>query len=37
MDKVFKDKLIGGAVARHERGLSGIRLSHMEEGKKRVQ
>ncbi|KAL9131502.1 MAG: hypothetical protein Q9217_000581 [Psora testacea] len=37
MSRVFKDPLIGGFMARHERGLSNTRLGHLEEGKKRIQ
>ena len=37
MGNVFKNPLIGGLVAKHERGLSAARLGHLEEGKKRIQ
>ena len=37
MRSVLKDPLIGGFVARHERGVSNTRLGHLEEGKKRIQ
>lgn len=35
--KVRKDKVIGGFVARHERGLSTARYLNAEEGKKRIE
>ena len=34
---VRKDPLLGQLVTRHERGASTARLSHLEEGKKRIQ
>ena len=37
MGSVLKDKVIGPFVTRHERGMSGARLSYLEEGKKRIQ
>ena len=37
MSRVFKDKVVGGIVARHDRSVSGARMSQMEEGKKRIQ
>ncbi|KAL8825644.1 MAG: hypothetical protein Q9170_007711 [Blastenia crenularia] len=37
MESIRKDKLIGPFVARHERGASNARISHLEEGKKRIQ
>ena len=37
MSRVFKDKVVGGIVARHDRSVSGVRMSQMEEGKKRIQ
>ena len=36
MKSALQDKLIGGIVAKHERGLSGMRLSNMEEGMMRI-
>ncbi|KAL8950131.1 MAG: hypothetical protein Q9222_003808 [Ikaeria aurantiellina] len=37
MGSLRKDKVIGPLVARHERGASTARISHLEEGKKRIQ
>ncbi|KAI4197765.1 MAG: hypothetical protein LQ346_002925 [Caloplaca aetnensis] len=37
MGAIRKDKFIGPLVARHERGASTARISHLEEGKKRIQ
>ncbi|KAI4249477.1 MAG: hypothetical protein LQ352_005623 [Teloschistes flavicans] len=37
MGAIRKDRLIGPLVARHERGVSTARISHLEEGKKRIQ
>ncbi|KAL9053650.1 MAG: hypothetical protein Q9206_003842 [Seirophora lacunosa] len=37
MGAIQKDKFIGPFVARHERGASTARVSHLEEGKKRIQ
>ncbi|KAL8921660.1 MAG: hypothetical protein Q9208_005589 [Pyrenodesmia sp. 3 TL-2023] len=37
MGAIRKDKLIGPFVSRHERGASTARISHLEEGKKRIQ
>lgn len=37
MGAIRKDKFIGPFVARHERGASNARISHLEEGKKRIQ
>ncbi|KAI9682058.1 MAG: hypothetical protein M1817_000112 [Caeruleum heppii] len=34
---VRKDKIIGPLVNRHDRGVSNARLSHLEEGKKRIE
>ena len=36
LSRVFKDKVVGGIVARHDRSVSGVRMSQMEEGKKRI-
>jgi len=37
INNVRKDKVIGGLVARHERGLSTARYTNAEEGKKRIE
>lgn len=37
MGALRKDSVIGPFVARHERGASNARISHLEEGKKRIQ
>ncbi|KAF3764581.1 hypothetical protein M406DRAFT_278134 [Cryphonectria parasitica EP155] len=37
ISKVRKDPLLGSLVARHERGLSAVRYSNAEEGKKRIE
>ncbi|KAL8703043.1 MAG: hypothetical protein Q9201_003789 [Fulgogasparrea decipioides] len=37
MGAIRKDSLLGPFVARHERGASNARISHLEEGKKRIQ
>ena len=37
INAVRKDKVIGGFVARHERGLSTARYTNAEEGKKRIE
>ncbi|KAL8717561.1 MAG: hypothetical protein Q9225_005210 [Loekoesia sp. 1 TL-2023] len=37
MGAIRKDKFFGPFVARHERGASNARISHLEEGKKRIQ
>lgn len=39
LGKVKKDKLVGGWIAKHDRGMSSnnIRLIHLEEGKKRIE
>ncbi|KAL8724151.1 MAG: hypothetical protein Q9181_006961 [Wetmoreana brouardii] len=37
MGSIRKDSLIGPFVARHERGASNAKISHLEEGKKRIQ
>ena len=38
MNKVRQDKVVGPlVVGRHERGASNVRLSHLEEGKKRIE
>ncbi|KAH8779484.1 SacI homology domain-containing protein [Hyaloscypha finlandica] len=37
ISNVRKDKVIGGLVARHERGLSTARYTNAEEGKKRIE
>jgi hypothetical protein len=37
MKKVQGNALFGQLVIRHERGASTVRLSHLEEGKKRIQ
>ncbi|KAG6160833.1 hypothetical protein E4U47_001003 [Claviceps purpurea] len=37
LTRARKDALIGGFVARHERGLSAARYSSAEEGKKRIE
>ena len=37
MDKARNDALVGAFVRSHERGASTARLSHLEEGKKRIQ
>ncbi|KAL8994212.1 MAG: hypothetical protein Q9169_005758 [Polycauliona sp. 2 TL-2023] len=37
MGSIRQDKIIGSFVARHERGVSTARISHLEEGKKRIQ
>ncbi|KAG4433032.1 hypothetical protein IFR05_011493 [Cadophora sp. M221] len=37
INAVRKDKVIGGLVARHERGLSTARYTNAEEGKKRIE
>ncbi|KAL9010452.1 MAG: hypothetical protein Q9180_009293, partial [Flavoplaca navasiana] len=37
MGAIRQDKIIGSFVARHERGASTARISHLEEGKKRIQ
>lgn len=37
MGAIRQDKIIGSFVARHERGASNARISHLEEGKKRIQ
>lgn len=37
LGKVRQDALVGSFVSRHERGASTARISHLEEGKKRIQ
>ncbi|KAL9030761.1 MAG: hypothetical protein Q9196_001139 [Gyalolechia fulgens] len=37
MGAIRKDKFIGPLVTGHERGASNARISHLEEGKKRIQ
>ncbi|KAI9825873.1 MAG: hypothetical protein M1832_000814 [Thelocarpon impressellum] len=37
ISSVRKDKVVGQLVNRHERGASNARLSHLEEGKKRIE
>ncbi|CAO1596209.1 Phosphoinositide phosphatase sac1 [Xanthoria calcicola] len=37
MGAIRQDKIIGSFVAGHERGASNARISHLEEGKKRIQ
>jgi hypothetical protein len=37
IQKVRKDKVIGGFVARHDRTLSTVRYTNAEEGKKRIE
>lgn len=37
LGKARQDPVVGGLVSRHERGASTTRLSHLEEGKKRIQ
>ena len=37
ISNVRKDKVIGGLVARHERGLSTAKYTNAEEGKKRIE
>ena len=37
LGKVRQDAVLGQFVQRHERGASNARLSHLEEGKKRIQ
>ncbi|KAL8708615.1 MAG: hypothetical protein Q9220_006551 [cf. Caloplaca sp. 1 TL-2023] len=37
MGSIRKDRIIGPLVARHERGASTAWISHLEEGKKRIQ
>ncbi|KAL8676961.1 MAG: hypothetical protein Q9186_006570 [Xanthomendoza sp. 1 TL-2023] len=37
MGAIRQDKLLGPLVTRHERGASNARVSHLEEGKKRIQ
>ncbi|KAI4149369.1 MAG: hypothetical protein LQ340_004678 [Diploschistes diacapsis] len=37
LSKAQRDPLVGGLVSRHERGASTARLTHLEEGKKRIQ
>lgn len=37
MGNVRNDRVIGRLVTGHERGASNARLSHLEEGKKRIQ
>ncbi|KAL9599150.1 MAG: hypothetical protein Q9219_004016 [cf. Caloplaca sp. 3 TL-2023] len=37
MGAIRKDRLIGPFVTRHERGASTAKISHLEEGKKRIQ
>lgn len=37
VNKLRKDKVLGGLVARHERGMSTARFLSAEEGKKRIE
>ena len=37
LNSVRTDPLLGPLVGRHERGKSDVRLSYLEEGKKRIE